>query len=148
MSYRGSIVIGRKAPITLNTKTFADGSPITIVSELLRIQLMRAGDCRDLVQGSIGTGDNTMVKTTAFHYAIGGTGYSKVSAETDLTATEIPAAKFGGWVFSISAAGTITCTGAADNTTGYDTAALARTACNTVETARIAASDFPMVRVI
>jgi hypothetical protein len=148
MSYKGSIVIGRKAPCPFNTSQFTTGASFTIAAEALRVVLARAGDWRDLVQGSIGVGDNTMVLTTAFHYALAGTGYSKASVETDLTATEIPETKFGGWVFSISSAGTVTCTGAADNTTGYDTAALARTACNTVETARIAAGDFNEVRVI
>lgn len=76
-----------------------------------------------------GTTD-TNVQTSAFHYVLSRTAYSKaaVAAGTALAAGTIPADKWGVYRFSINSAGTITCTaGAANFTTGYadETAALA-----------------------
>lgn len=119
MSYKGSIVIGRKAPCPFNTSQFSTGASFTVVSEALRVVLARAGVWYDTVALSIGS--NTAVASTAFHYAINGTGYSKaaVSAGTALAAGTVTADKWGIWLFSINAAGTITCTAGAGNVAGY-----------------------------
>lgn len=67
---------------------------------------------------------DTQVATTAFQYAVNETMYQKaaVAAGTALAAGTIPTNKWGVYLVSINAAGTITVTGgAANGTTGYDT---------------------------
>lgn len=85
---------------------------------------------------SIG-GTPTGVASTAFTFAINGTIYSKgaVAAGTALAAGTIPADKWGIYLFSINAAGTIVVTAGADNfTTGYASEAAAIAAMPTTPT--------------
>jgi len=75
----------------------------------------------------IGSTD-TQVASAAFQYAIGNAHYKKaiVAAGTALAAGTIPINKWGLYLFSINAGGTIACTAAAANfTTGYASEALA-----------------------
>ena len=67
---------------------------------------------------------DTSVASTAFQFAVAETMYQKaaVTAGTALAAGTIPTNKWGIYLFSINAAGTIAVTaGAANFTTGYDT---------------------------
>jgi hypothetical protein len=75
---------------------------------------------------AIGSTD-TKVSSIAFEFAIQNVQYYKaaVAAGTALATGTIPADLWGAYIFSINAAGTIACAGAADNTTGYTTEALA-----------------------
>jgi hypothetical protein len=76
---------------------------------------------------AIGSTD-TKVSSTAFQYAIAGTAYAKaaVAAGTTLAAGTIPTNKWGIYLLSINAAGTLAFTaGAANFTTGYATEAAA-----------------------
>lgn len=82
---------------------------------------------------SIGTTDDTKVKTTAFDYVINNTVYSIAAAETALAAGTIPANKWGVYLFYGDTLGTIGCTAGATNfTTGYTTEVLALAAIPTV----------------
>jgi len=69
----------------------------------------------------------TAVSNAAFTYTVGGVQYSKaaVAAGTAPGNDVIPEGLFGAVAFDIDAAGTITAVEAADNATGYATAALA-----------------------
>jgi hypothetical protein len=69
----------------------------------------------------------TNVASGAFSYAIAPTTYAKtaVAAGTALASGTIPQSKWGIYLFSINAAGTITVTAGAGNSTGYATEALA-----------------------
>ena len=74
----------------------------------------------------IGTSSAAAVKHSAFTYRIGGYSYSKASSEVSLAGlSTIPQNKYGAFALKISSAGTITAAGAAANSTGYDTPALA-----------------------
>jgi len=76
---------------------------------------------------AIGT-DLTCVSGVAFNYAVNGAAYYKaaVATGTALTpTTAIPQAKYGAFALDIGADGTIDVSGATDNGTGYDSAALA-----------------------
>ena len=76
---------------------------------------------------SIGSTD-TRVASTAFDYVLSGIGYSKaaVAAGTAFSAQTIPTGLWGIYRLSIVAAGTITITPGALNTTGHATEALAK----------------------
>lgn len=67
------------------------------------------------------------VASTAFGFKVNGVSYYKaaVAAGTAPAAEAIPQAKYGLWRFEIGADGTIDVAGAAANTTGYATEALA-----------------------
>lgn len=75
---------------------------------------------------AIGT-TNTAVASNFFAYTINGTLYFKaaVAAGTAPGNDVVPQAKYGAVAFDIGADGTIDATEAADNATGYDSAALA-----------------------
>jgi len=64
-----------------------------------------------------------------FHYVINGTTYNAVaaSAGTFPVGSNVPTAKYGAWALDVNSAGTITAVAATDNSTGYDTLALAVT---------------------
>jgi len=82
---------------------------------------------------AVGTSAATAVKNTAaIEFDIAGTGYSKAVAETAPGNDVIPQGKFGGVGFEIGVDGTIHAMEAADNATGYDTAALALAAAQAV----------------
>ena len=82
---------------------------------------------------AIGTSAATAVKNTAaIEFDIAGTGYSKAIAETAPGNDVIPQGKFGAVGFEIGVDGTIHAMEAADNATGYDTAALALAAAQAV----------------
>ena len=72
-------------------------------------------------------GTTTAVASGAFGYNISGTPYTKtaVAAGTALAAGTIPQNKWGIYLLSINAAGTIAVTPGAGNATGYNTEALA-----------------------
>jgi hypothetical protein len=71
--------------------------------------------------------DTLAVKNEAFSFDITGTGYAKVAVDgTALAAGTIPQDKWGIYLYSVQANGTITSTAAVANfTTGYDSEALA-----------------------
>lgn len=79
----------------------------------------------------IGTSSAAAVKNSAFAYEISGWTYTKASDETALSGNTVPQSKYGAWMLSLNASGTVTITEAADNATGYATAALAVDAINT-----------------
>lgn len=68
----------------------------------------------------IGTTSAAKVKNSAFKYRISGYTYSKAGAETTISGDNVPADHWGAWLLEIDAAGTITVTAAAANSTGYD----------------------------
>ena len=74
---------------------------------------------------AIGTSSKTAVLNAAFTFDVGGTGYSKASAETAPGSDVIPQNKYGAVGFEISSDGTIDAIEATDNATGYDSSALA-----------------------
>lgn len=74
---------------------------------------------------AIGTSAKTAVLNAAFTFDVGGTGYSKASAETAPGNDVIPQNKYGAVGFEIGADGTIDAIEATDNATGYDSSALA-----------------------
>lgn len=67
------------------------------------------------------------VASLAFDFGINGVVYKKaaVAAGTALSGDNIPQAKYGAWRLEIGVNGTIDIVPAADNATGYDSAALA-----------------------
>jgi hypothetical protein len=67
------------------------------------------------------------VANVAFTYIIAGIEYTKaaVAAGTALSGDNVPVDLYGAWALDIDAAGTITIAPAADNATGYASAALA-----------------------
>jgi hypothetical protein len=68
----------------------------------------------------IGTTSAAKVKNSAFKYKIGDYTYSKASTETTMSGDNVPSNHWGAWLLEIDAAGTITVTAAAANSTGYD----------------------------
>jgi len=68
----------------------------------------------------IGTTSAAKVKNSAFKYRIGDYTYSKATAETTMSGDNVPSNHWGAWLLEIDAAGTITLTPAAANSTGYD----------------------------
>lgn len=73
---------------------------------------------------AIGT-TKTKVANDAFKYEIDGYSYSKAAAETILSGDTIPQSKYGAFRLDIDSDGTISIVEASNNSTGYDTPALA-----------------------
>jgi hypothetical protein len=86
---------------------------------------------------AIGT-TKTAVSSVAFDYQITGVRYTKaaVAAGTAPGNDVIPQSTYGAVAFDIDAAGTITVVEAADNSTGYASAALAIAGCAAVATGK------------
>jgi hypothetical protein len=59
--------------------------------------------------------------TNAAHVSISGYQYSKAAAETALSGDAVPQSKYGAWMLSLDADGTVTITAASGNATGYST---------------------------
>ena len=74
---------------------------------------------------AIGTSSTTKVKNAAFTFKIGNVRYSKATAETALSGDNVPVNTYGAWLVYVDEDGTISVSEAADNATGYATAALA-----------------------
>jgi len=75
---------------------------------------------------AVGSSDAAKVLTSAFTFRIAGYGYSKASAETTFSGlSTVPQNKYGAFCLKIDNEGTITIYEADDNSTGYDSVALA-----------------------
>lgn len=81
---------------------------------------------------------NPNVTTLAFDYTIDGAQYHKATANTALSGDNLPTAKTGAWRLEIGADGTIDIIPAADNSTGYASAATALAAIPAVSADHIA----------
>ena len=115
------------ARLRWKTKQPSTGTPFAIAAETFGLTIFRDGVVWRACQLSRGSTD-TAVASTGFHYAISGVPYTKaaVAAGTALAAGTIPQDKWGAYLYSINAAGTVTSTAAAANfTTGYDNEAAA-----------------------
>ena len=75
---------------------------------------------------AVGSSDTAKVKNNAFSYDVQGWSYSKASAETAFSGLNtVPQNKYGAFCLKIDEDGTITIYEADDNSTGYNSAALA-----------------------
>ena len=74
---------------------------------------------------AIGTSSAAAVKNGAFYFSVDGHSYYKATAETALSGDTVPQNKYGAWRLECATDGTISIVAAADNATGYATAALA-----------------------
>jgi hypothetical protein len=75
---------------------------------------------------AIGSSDVKAVANSAFKYEISGWIYSKAAAETSFSGlSTVPQNKYGAFLVEIDSDGTVTISEADDNSTGYDTPALA-----------------------
>jgi hypothetical protein len=74
-----------------------------------------------------GSSDTTAIANSAFTYDIQGYSYSKAAAETTFPSglSTVPQNKHGAFALKINSSGTVTITEADDNSTGYDSIALA-----------------------
>jgi len=111
--------------LDVNEPILCNGSPLTIYRDKERF----FGDYPLYAQEGfitpptlvIGTTSAAKVKNSAFKYRITDYTYSKASAETTMSGSNVPANHWGAWLLEIDAAGTITLTAATANSTGYDT---------------------------
>jgi len=74
---------------------------------------------------AIGVSSAAAVLNAAFKFKMANWTYPKATAETALSGSTVPQNTYGAWLLAIDVDGAITVTAAADNATGYATAALA-----------------------
>jgi len=113
-------VVAVEEPVTL------DGERISLYTdkELFFDDYPESESCITPPALAIGTA-TTKVANAAFKYRISGYTYSKAAAETVLNGSVVPANKYGAWIVSIDAAGTVTVTEATGNAAGYNSPTLA-----------------------
>ncbi len=116
--------------VTAVTELMADHATFKAVVDDLKTQLSRVIGASDnlITTPTLGIGSTpTAVANVAFTYRVNGVGYAKaaVAAGTAPGNDVIPSGTFGACAFDIGTDGTVDAVEAADNATGYASAALA-----------------------